>query len=184
MNSPVDQSLRPQPASAVIGEGISITGSIVAMGEVSLVIEGQLNGRIDAPRGSVLVAPTGRVHGTIIAQDLDVAGTIQPSEEPGDSVEAQILVTGKLLLQESAQVFAKTISYGSMRMELGAQVRGSIVPSERTASTPKATSTPPALSVVTSGGAELNAAPTADSLGAADPMASLEDFGRTGTLGA
>jgi cytoskeletal protein CcmA (bactofilin family) len=94
-----------------IGEGVLIEGKVSAPGTVH--IHGHVTGDVQA--ADVLVGATGRVDGSLTADDVDVRGRV------GDSVRASNRVT----IRATAWVHGK-LRYQTLQIEGGARIDGNL----------------------------------------------------------
>lgn len=93
----------------MIGEGISITGSISSSG--TLYVYGSINGEVVANK--IHVGVTGVVNGDVRAYDADISGDINNG----------IQVKGNLIIRATGKVLG-AISYQSIEIESGGIVNG------------------------------------------------------------
>ena len=103
-----DKAERPQ--MSVIGADITITGNLEA--SVDLHIEGRVLG--DVRCATLILGETSRINGTIQAERVRVAGTVEGAIETRDlAIEASGRVTGEL-------------TYGRLRVANGAVIEGTL----------------------------------------------------------
>ncbi|MGB8836262.1 MAG: polymer-forming cytoskeletal protein [Candidatus Acidiferrales bacterium] len=97
----------PAPAptaisSSTIGAGLKIRGDI--SGNSNLVIEGDVQGKVQMINGRVTVGPTGRVHADIEALEISIDGNVQGNLKATESVRlgAHSHVQGSILTRRIA----------------------------------------------------------------------------------
>ena len=102
--------------SIVIGEGVSVSGSLVVPAKA--VVNGQLEGDITAD--DLLVGATGRIVGTVRARNAEVYGEIHE----------KLQVAEHLLVRGIGKITGN-VSYGEIQIERGGMVHASIVPADQ-----------------------------------------------------
>ncbi len=76
----------PLPSrTATIGKGVSITGQIYSRED--LVIDGEIDGTIEANEHKVTIGPNGKVKAGIKAKDIVVLGAVQGNVEAIDKID-------------------------------------------------------------------------------------------------
>lgn len=95
----------------VVGEGVRILGEVHVPGVVRVfgIIEGKVSGK------DILVGPSGRIQGSLMADNVDLQGYA------GDS----IMVRNRLSIRSTAHVVG-TIDYQAIEIEAGARIEGSL----------------------------------------------------------
>lgn len=101
----------------------SLKGTMEITGDDCVVILGTFEGLIIAREGKVFIGAGGVVRGSIEAAQIVVVGTIDSTS--GDDC---IVANEILAISENGQVTSPTIGYGSITMELGAVLQGSLKP--------------------------------------------------------
>jgi len=71
--------------SATIGKGVSITGQIYSRED--LIIDGEIDGTIEANEHKITIGPNGKVKAAIKAKDIVVLGVVQGNVEATDKIE-------------------------------------------------------------------------------------------------
>ena len=94
----------------IISESTSITGDIMARGDVR--IDGELIGNIDA-RGRLVIGPKGRLEGEVNCNNIEVAGYIK----------GKINVAELLTMKASAKIYGEIIA-GKLSVEPGSLFTG------------------------------------------------------------
>lgn len=98
----------------VVGPGIHLQGNVSSCAH--LVVEGRIDATLlTAQRMDVLIG--GQFSGTAEVQEAVISGR----------VEGRLTVSGRLLLRPSARVHGE-LRYGSLQIEAGAQLNGSLAP--------------------------------------------------------
>ncbi|HUI76514.1 MAG TPA: polymer-forming cytoskeletal protein [Bryobacteraceae bacterium] len=77
----------PRRGTAVIGKGVKIVGEIYTSED--LLIEGFVQGKVEALYQKVTVGHSGTLHGDVQVRELDVQGTVQGNVEAGDRVDVR-----------------------------------------------------------------------------------------------
>lgn len=114
---------------AVPEEGTRISPNIVFKGKMEIagketvLIKGTFEGEISTPEGLVFIDVDGTMRGTIVADKVVVAGTVEALAE-SDHVEA----TNMLAVSESGSLSSHEVHYGTLAMALGATIQGSMRP--------------------------------------------------------
>jgi cytoskeletal protein CcmA (bactofilin family) len=106
----------PTEGATVIGREIKFRGEI--SGSTDLLIDGEVDGVIRLPGARLTVGAEGRVHATIMAQDVVIVG----------HVEGEIRATGRVELRNGAVVLGD-ICATRLSIEEGATLRGGVDPS-------------------------------------------------------
>jgi cytoskeletal protein CcmA (bactofilin family) len=76
----------PMPArTATIGKGVSITGQIYSRED--LIIDGEIDGTIEANEHKITIGPNGKVKAGIKAKDIVVLGAVQGNVEASDKID-------------------------------------------------------------------------------------------------
>ena len=75
----------PSGAAAVIGKGVSIKGQIFS--KEDLVIDGEIEGTVEAHEHRVTVGPNGRVQAGIRSREIVAQGTIHGNVEATDKID-------------------------------------------------------------------------------------------------
>jgi len=100
-----------QQGSIHIGEGVSVTGSLVVPDIIS--ISGRVEGSATARQ--VIVEATGNVQGKVQAELVDVKGTI-----------SEYLAASKSLIIRSTGDVKGTVHYSEIEIEKGGQLQGDL----------------------------------------------------------
>ena len=106
-----EKNLINTSSSLLIGEGVSITGTIKAENEVT--IQGTIDGDVDCH--TVIVSQTGNVKGKLKAETMKVEG----------KVEGEININDQLHIRSKGSVNGK-IFYGSIEIDSGGKLLGEI----------------------------------------------------------
>jgi cytoskeletal protein CcmA (bactofilin family) len=86
MSSRMDQHDAPLPSrTATVGKGVSIVGQISSRED--LIIDGEVDGTIEAVEHKVTIGPNGKVKAGIKAKDIVVIGAVQGNVEASDKME-------------------------------------------------------------------------------------------------
>lgn len=94
-----------------IGEGVRVTGKVESNGVMQ--VHGTVDGEVRARE--LKVGATGRIEGSLFADDVDLRGYA------GESVSVK-----KCLTVRSTATLVGQISYGSVQIENGASIRGTL----------------------------------------------------------
>ncbi len=105
-------------AVACIGEGIKIRGEIT--GSENLVVNGDVEGKLEINSASVTVGPNGRVKAGVSAREVIVQGSIEGRVDAEERV--QICSTGRVI---------GDVATARVAIEEGAVVRGKIEAGKR-----------------------------------------------------
>ncbi len=104
----------PSPSrAATIGKGVSITGQIFS--KEDLIIDGEVDGTVEAHDHKLTIGPNGKVKATIKAKDIVILGVVQ------GNVEA----TEKIDIKKDARLVGD-IKTARIAIEDGAVFKGSI----------------------------------------------------------
>jgi cytoskeletal protein CcmA (bactofilin family) len=106
----------PTEIATVIGRGMKIQGEL--SGSTDLLVDGEIDGVIRLATARLTVGADGRVHATIVAQDVVVIG----------HVEGEIRATGRVELRDGAVVLGDVFA-ARLSIEEGATLRGGVDPS-------------------------------------------------------
>lgn len=109
----------PTEGATVIGREIKFRGEI--SGSTDLLIDGEVDGVIRLTGARLTVRAEGRVHATITAQDVVVAG----------HVEGEVRAAGRVELRDGATVLGD-ICATRLSIEEGATLRGGVDPTRAT----------------------------------------------------
>jgi len=130
---------RTSPAAAQgstsIGRSVTIKGEIRS-GE-DLLIDGQMEGRLDLGQNRLVVGPNGQVRASIVAREVDVQGVVNGNVEASE----------RIILRKDAKLVGD-LKMTSVVIEDGAYFKGSIDitrPPEANSSAPVAIAKPPAV---------------------------------------
>lgn len=88
MSSMPMRSYEPAPSSgsaATIGKGVNVKGQILSRED--LVIDGEVEGTVEAHDHRITIGPNGRVHAGVKAREIVVHGTIQGNVEAADKID-------------------------------------------------------------------------------------------------
>lgn len=116
--------MNPNENATVLARGTTFRGDI--SGTTNLLIDGDLNGKINLSTASVTVRAEGHVQATIVAQDIIIIG----------HVEGELRATNRVELRNGAVVLGNIFAT-RLSIEDGATLRGSFDPSKATDSSPK-----------------------------------------------
>ncbi|MGA8939754.1 MAG: polymer-forming cytoskeletal protein [Acidobacteriaceae bacterium] len=105
----------PTEGATVIGREIKFRGEI--SGSTDLLIDGQVNGTIRLTGARVTIGAEGRVHATISAQDVVVAGLI----------DGEVRATGRVELRDGATIQGDVCA-ARLSIEEGATLHGGVDP--------------------------------------------------------
>ncbi len=104
----------PAPSrTATIGKGVSITGQIYSRED--LIVDGEIDGTIEANEHKVTVGPNGKIKAAIKAKDIVVLGAVQGNVEATEKIE----------IKKDARLFGD-IKTARISIEDGAIFKGSI----------------------------------------------------------
>jgi cytoskeletal protein CcmA (bactofilin family) len=106
----------PTEGATVIGREVKFRGEI--SGSTDLLIDGEVDGVIRLAAARVTVRAEGRVHATIVAQDVVVIGFM----------EGEIRASGRVELRNGAVVLGDVFAT-RLSIEDGATLRGGVDPS-------------------------------------------------------
>ncbi|WP_238325794.1 bactofilin family protein [Bryobacter aggregatus] len=84
MPSRYDENPSPSRA-ATIGKGVSITGQIYS--KEDLIIDGEVDGTVEAHEHKLTVGPNGKLKASIKAKDIVILGTVQGNVEATEKME-------------------------------------------------------------------------------------------------
>jgi cytoskeletal protein CcmA (bactofilin family) len=115
----------PTEGATVIGRETKFRGEI--SGTTDLLIDGEVDGVIRLTGAKLTVRPEGRVHATISAQDVVVAGQI----------EGEVRAAGRVELRDGAIVLGDVCA-ARLSIEEGATLRGGVDPTRATEPFPAA----------------------------------------------
>ncbi len=101
------------PRAATIGKGVSITGQIFS--KEDLIIDGEVDGTVEAHDHKLTIGPNGKVKASIKAKDIVILGNVQ------GNVEA----TEKIDIKKDARLVGD-IKTARIAIEDGALFKGSI----------------------------------------------------------
>ena len=97
----------PRGSAATIGKSVSIKGQILSRED--LVIDGEIEGSVEAPDHRVTVGPNGRVNAGIRAKEIVVVGSIIGNVEAVDKIdirkEAKLvgdIKTARIMIEDGA----------------------------------------------------------------------------------
>lgn len=99
--------------AATIGKGVSITGQIFSRED--LIIDGEIDGTIEAHEHKITIGPNGKVKAGIKAKDIVVIGTVQGNVEASDKID----------IRKDARLVGD-IKTARISIEDGAMFKGSI----------------------------------------------------------
>lgn len=105
----------PQSPSrgATIGKGVSITGQIFSRED--LIIDGEIDGTIEAHEHKITIGPNGKVKAGIKAKEIVVIGSVQGNVEASDKID----------IRKDARLVGD-IKTARISIEDGAMFKGSI----------------------------------------------------------
>lgn len=113
MPSRMDYDAPVATRTATIGKGVSITGQIHS--KEDLIIDGEIDGTIEAQEHKITIGPNGKVKAGIKAKDIVVFGTVQGNVEATDKTE----------IKKEARLVGD-IKTARIQIEDGALFKGSI----------------------------------------------------------
>lgn len=113
MPSRMEHDAPPPPKTATIGKGVSITGQIHSRED--LIIDGEIDGTIEAAEHKVTIGPNGKVKAGIKAKDIVVLGAVQGNVEATDKID----------IKKEARLVGD-IKTARISIEDGAMFKGSI----------------------------------------------------------
>jgi len=153
--APPRQAAAEPRGRAVIGESIRIEGDV--SGEEDLLVQGQVEGKIDLAKNNVTVGRPGRVKADIHGRSISVEGKVQ----------GNLFADEQVVVRESGEVRGN-ITAPRVSLEDGAKFKGSIdmEPKARPNSEPKAR---PDSEPKARPGSEPKARPDSELEGRADP---------------
>lgn len=124
-NSKVTQQLAnlgiKEVIDTTIGEDIAFHGKLVIKNGRSIAIFGTVEGEIESD-GTVVVGEGGVVKGTVSANVIAVAGTVDNNNGAEDAIHARV----SLVLGDTARIGSKTVNYGSIEMARGCRIDGTL----------------------------------------------------------
>jgi cytoskeletal protein CcmA (bactofilin family) len=125
----------PPSRAATIGKGVSITGQIFSRED--LIIDGEIDGTIEANEHRITIGPNGKVKAAIKAKDIVVLGAVQGNVQASEKVD----------IKKDARLVGD-IKTARISIEDGAIFKGSIdivrVDAPKATSKPQPVATPPA----------------------------------------
>jgi len=71
--------------AATIGKGVNVKGQILSRED--LVIDGEVEGTVEAHDHRITIGPNGKVHAGVKAREIVVQGTIQGNVEAADKID-------------------------------------------------------------------------------------------------
>ena len=101
------------PASTSIGRTVSIKGEIRS--EEDLLIDGQMEGRLDLGQNRLVVGPNGKVRASIGAREVDVHGVVDGNVDAAE----------RIILRKNSKLVGD-LKMASVVIEDGAYFKGSI----------------------------------------------------------
>jgi cytoskeletal protein CcmA (bactofilin family) len=122
--------------STNIGQTVTIKGEIRS--EEDLLIDGQMEGRLDLGRNRLVVGPNGKVRAAIGAREVDVQGVVNGNVEAAE----------RIILRQNSKLVGD-LKMASIVIEDGAYFKGSIDitrPQDANSTSPVVIAKPPALS--------------------------------------
>ncbi len=122
--------------STSIGRTFTIKGDI--RGEEDLLIDGQMEGRLDLGQNRLVVGPNGKVRASIVAREVDLHGVIDGNVDAAE----------RIILRKNSKLVGD-LKMASVVIEDGAYFKGSIDirrPQDANSSAPAVVARPPALS--------------------------------------
>lgn len=83
-------SFRPEPeplrgSSATIGKNVTITGQIFSREDI--IIDGEVEGTVEAAENKLTIGPNGKVKASIHARDVVIIGSVQGNVEATERVD-------------------------------------------------------------------------------------------------
>ncbi len=102
-----------EQGSTSIGRSITIKGEIRS--EEDLLIDGQVEGRLDLGRNRLVVGPNGKVRAAITAREVDVQGVVNGNVEAAE----------RIILRKNSKLVGD-LKMASVVIEDGAYFKGSI----------------------------------------------------------
>ena len=111
--SRLDSEPQVPSRSATIGKGVSITGQIFSRED--LIIDGEIDGTIEAQEHKITIGPNGKVKAGIKAKKIVVLGAVQGNVEASDKIE----------IRKDARLVGD-IKTARISIEDGAMFKGSI----------------------------------------------------------
>jgi cytoskeletal protein CcmA (bactofilin family) len=85
MSSRIEHDAPSPSRTATIGKGVSITGQIFSRED--LIIDGEVDGTVEAHEHKVTIGPNGKVKAGIKAKDIVVIGAVQGNVEATEKIE-------------------------------------------------------------------------------------------------
>jgi len=120
-----EQSIsRSEGNRLIVGEGISLSGEIGSCEH--LIVEGYVQAALKGGK-RMDIMPSGHVKGEIAVEDAEISGHF----------EGTLKVRGRLVIRSSASVIG-TVEYGSLRVEPGAAIVGTMTVQHVEAAAPTA----------------------------------------------
>ena len=123
------------PGSTSIGRTVTIKGDIHS--EEDLLIDGQMEGRLDLGRNRLVVGPNGRVRAAIAAREVEVQGVVDGNVEAAE----------RIVLRKNSKMVGD-LKMAGVVIEDGAYFKGSIDitrPHDANSTAPAVIAKPPAL---------------------------------------
>jgi cytoskeletal protein CcmA (bactofilin family) len=125
----------PAQGSTNIGRTVTVKGDIRS--EEDLLIDGQMEGRLDLGGNRLVVGPNGKVRASIVAREVDVQGAVNGNVEAAE----------RIILRKNSKLVGD-LKMASVVIEDGAYFKGSIDikrPQDATSTAPAVIANPPAL---------------------------------------
>jgi cytoskeletal protein CcmA (bactofilin family) len=104
-----------------IGDDIEFHGKLVIKNGSGIAIFGKVVGEIESD-GAVVIGEGGVVTGTLCADVVAIAGTVENLDGADDRIHAR----GSLVLGATARIGSKSIHYGAIEMERGCRIDGTL----------------------------------------------------------
>jgi cytoskeletal protein CcmA (bactofilin family) len=102
------QTVRPKSVPAIISIGVTVTGTLSSTGEIQP--DGRIDGDVHCTR--LVVSESGRIYGAIVEKEVLIRGRVKG-----------LICAHDVLLCAGAHVEGG-ISYGTLRVEAGAIIKG------------------------------------------------------------
>jgi len=101
----------PKQSNLVVGVGVRVTGKVEVPG--LLMVHGTVDGEVQA--GNIEVAPTGRIEGSVVADNAEIRGYV------GDA----LVISDRLTVRSTAELTGE-VDYHSIEIEAGARIQGTL----------------------------------------------------------
>jgi cytoskeletal protein CcmA (bactofilin family) len=113
---PLGGRIKPENhGSATIGKAVKVVGKIYS--KEDLIVDGDLEGTVEALEHKLTIGPNGTVHADVKAREVAVLGSLQGDVEATDKIEIRKeaklvgnIKTASILIEDGADSRSKTVS--------------------------------------------------------------------------